>query len=117
MYRSMFAASTLWSSSFLVKPSGCAEVILSLDPSDNISLMSLLRKASAGALRNFKPKSGHSEDGFFARGAQEGKNGLIFGETPPPPGQKRKWESWEAPWYAMSRGKLHAVLACLRQCL
>lgn len=53
------------------------------------------------ALRNFKPKSGHSEGGFFAQGAQEGKNGLIFGETPPPPGQKRKWESWEAPWYSL----------------
>lgn len=24
--------------------------------------------------------------------------GYLFGETPPPPGQKRKLESWEAPW-------------------
>jgi len=62
------------------------------------STMSLLRKTSTGLLRNFKPRSGHSEGGFFAQGAQEGKNGLLFGETPPPPGQKRKWESWEAPW-------------------
>ncbi|KAL3138765.1 hypothetical protein ABBQ32_005610 [Trebouxia sp. C0010 RCD-2024] len=66
--------------------------------------MSLLRKASASTLRNFKPKSGHSEGGFFAQGAQEGKNGLLFGETPPPPGEKRKWESWEGPWYFMLGG-------------
>ena len=38
--------------------------------------------------------------GFWAEGAQpEGhRNGILFGETPPPPGQKRKWEDWEAPW-------------------
>ena len=27
----------------------------------------------------------------------------LFNETPPPPGQSRKWEDWEAPWYATSR--------------
>ena len=26
-------------------------------------------------------------------------NGRLFNETPPPPGQRRKWEDWEAPWY------------------
>ena len=60
--------------------------------------MSILRKVSTSALRNFKPRSGHSEGGYFDKGAQEGKNGILFGETPPPPGRKRKWESWEAPW-------------------
>ena len=61
--------------------------------------MSFLRKASTGALRNFRPKSASSEGSYFGEGARTDKNGLLFGETPPPPGQKRKWESWEAPWY------------------
>ena len=39
--------------------------------------------------------------GYFADGVQgEGHvNGRLFNETPPPPGQRRKWEDWEAPWY------------------
>ena len=40
--------------------------------------------------------------GYFAEGVQgEGHvNGRLFNETPPPLGQSRKWEDWEAPWYA-----------------
>ena len=40
--------------------------------------------------------------GYFAEGVQgEGHvNGRLFNETPPPKGQSRKWEDWEAPWYA-----------------
>lgn len=36
---------------------------------------------------------------WFAPGTQEGPNGVLFGETPLAPGQKRKWEDWEAPYY------------------
>ncbi|EFJ08627.1 hypothetical protein SELMODRAFT_59756, partial [Selaginella moellendorffii] len=25
--------------------------------------------------------------------------GRLFNETPPPPGQRRKWEDWEFPYY------------------
>mmetsp|Transcript_6857 Transcript_6857/g.12578 ORF Transcript_6857/g.12578 Transcript_6857/m.12578 type:complete len:149 (+) Transcript_6857:277-723(+) len=38
--------------------------------------------------------------GFWSEGTKAKPDGLLFGETPPPPGMKRKWESWEAPWYA-----------------
>ena len=38
--------------------------------------------------------------GFFSEGTQEKPDGILFGETPPPPGESRKWESWEAPWCA-----------------
>mmetsp|Transcript_12217 Transcript_12217/g.31676 ORF Transcript_12217/g.31676 Transcript_12217/m.31676 type:complete len:135 (-) Transcript_12217:442-846(-) len=38
--------------------------------------------------------------GFWSEGTQEKPTGLLFGETPPAPGQSRKWESWEAVWYA-----------------
>ena len=75
-------------------------------------IMSFLRKASTGALRNFRPKSGSSEGSFFGEGARTDKNGLLFGETPPPPGQKRKWESWEAPWYAKHILSLGPSLLC-----
>lgn len=44
---------------------------------------------------------------WFAPGTQEGPNGVLFGETPLAPGQKRKWEDWEAPYY------LTGVLATL----
>ena len=37
---------------------------------------------------------------YFADGVRGGHvNGRLFNETPPPPGQRRKWEDWEAPWY------------------
>lgn len=35
--------------------------------------------------------------GFWSQGKQEVLPGKLFGETPPPPGQSRKWESWELP--------------------
>ncbi len=38
--------------------------------------------------------------GFWSEGTQAKPTGLLFGETPPAPGQSRKWESWEGVWYA-----------------
>ena len=43
-------------------------------------------------------KGGTGGQSFWSEGTKK-PEGLIFGETPPPPGQTRKWESWEAPWY------------------
>lgn len=57
-----------------------------------------LARVGTSALRNLRPKAGgHKGPGFFSEGTNE-PTGYLFGETPPPPGQKRKWESWEAPW-------------------
>lgn len=79
--------------------------------------MSFLRKASTGVLRNFRPRAAQSEGKFFGEGARTDKNGLLFGETPTPPGQKRQWEDWEAPWYAwysmLQFPELHPVLQAL----
>ena len=36
-------------------------------------------------------------------------NGRLFNETPPPPGQSRKWEDWEAPWY-LAMGSAAVIL-------
>lgn len=60
-----------------------------------------LRRAGAQLLRNNIQRGGHGWPGgsFWAEGTQTGRNGYIFGETPPPPGQKRKWESWELIFY------------------
>jgi len=43
------------------------------------------------ALRSLRPRGGHGWPGgsFWSEGTQEGKNGLLFGET------HRKVESWE----------------------
>lgn len=64
-------------------------------------MAALLRRAGAQLLRNNIQRGGHSWPGgsFWAEGTQTGRNGYIFGETPPPPGQKRKWESWELIFY------------------
>lgn len=51
----------------------------------------------AGSLL-FKRRMGGASEPFFSEGKQTGVNGNLFNETPPPPGQSRKWESWEAPW-------------------
>lgn len=61
--------------------------------------MSGLRRLSLNALRNLKPRGGGWPGGFWSEGTQTGRNGYLFGESPPPPGQNRKWETWELPWY------------------
>lgn len=72
--------------------------------------MSLVRRLALSQLRNIKARgSGGTKGGFFAEGKNE-PGGLLFNETPPPPGQSRKWESWEGPWY-FSMGAAIAILA------
>jgi hypothetical protein len=63
--------------------------------------MSLLRRVGVNALRNLKPKAGHNSESFWSEGKQEKVPGYLFNETPLPPGQTRKWESWEIGWYTM----------------
>jgi hypothetical protein len=58
------------------------------------SRMGLVRRV----MQMQRVRGGHGGS-WFAPGTQEGPNGVLFGETPPPPGQKRKWEDWEAPYY------------------
>mmetsp|Transcript_31328 Transcript_31328/g.74453 ORF Transcript_31328/g.74453 Transcript_31328/m.74453 type:complete len:108 (-) Transcript_31328:303-626(-) len=53
----------------------------------------------ATAYRSVPSRGGGPQGGFFGEGTKSGPNGYLFGETPPPPGQSRKWESWEAPLY------------------
>lgn len=58
----------------------------------------MLGRAALQALRHLRPKGGHSPwpgGKFWSEGTQTGPNGYLFGETPPPPGHSRKWESWE----------------------
>lgn len=58
-----------------------------------------LRRLTTAALRNLRPRGGGWPGGFWSEGTQAGRNGYLFGETPPPPGATRKWETWELPWY------------------
>jgi len=62
-------------------------------------MASLMRRVSTQFLRSQKQRGGHGWPGgsFWSEGTQTGRNGYLFGETPPAPGQKRKWESWEFP--------------------
>uniref|UniRef100_A0A7S1X1N6 Complex I-ESSS n=1 Tax=Tetraselmis chuii TaxID=63592 RepID=A0A7S1X1N6_9CHLO len=61
-------------------------------------LRALLARGRSAAAPN--TRGGSPPGGFFGEGTKDATHGVLFGETPPPPGQKRKWESWEAPWYA-----------------
>lgn len=61
--------------------------------------MSLLGRLRPSVLRNFRPKAGdsHASEPFLSPGKNQ-PTGYLFNENPPPPGQKRKLESWELPW-------------------
>ena len=72
---------------------------------DFIAAMQRARIAVGGAVRRItqtqRVRGGHGGGGgWWAEGTQEGPNGVLFNETPPPPGQARKWEDWELPYYA-----------------
>lgn len=57
----------------------------------------LLRRLPLAARRCGKVRgSGGGGGNFFSEGKNE-PGGYLFGEVNPP-GQPRKWESWEAPW-------------------
>jgi hypothetical protein len=59
--------------------------------------MSFLRRATPSALRNLRPRADHAKESFFSSGKRD-PEGYLFNETPPPPGEKRRLESWELPW-------------------
>lgn len=60
--------------------------------------MSLPRATAAAAARLLRTRGGGGGSRpFFSAGTRD-STGRLFNETPPPPGQKRKWESWEAIW-------------------
>ena len=66
--------------------------------------MNFARRAVCTAVRGAQRTSVRSygagpPGGYFAEGTQTGRNGYLFGETPPAPGKRRVWEDWEAPWY------------------
>lgn len=58
---------------------------------------------------------GGSSEPYFSEGKQTGNNGYLFNESPPPPGESRKWESWEAPWCGGfgHRGRNACALNCM----
>lgn len=65
-------------------------------------MLGALRRAAASGLtrapRGTRAMGGGHPGGYFGEGTQTGRNGYLFGESPVPPGQTRKWESWEAIW-------------------
>ncbi|XP_077227464.1 uncharacterized protein LOC143860612 [Tasmannia lanceolata] len=42
---------------------------------------------------------GEGQSRWSSPGTQERPNGYPLNRTPPPPGQSRKWEDWELPYY------------------
>ena len=62
--------------------------------------MPLLRRAALAAARTLRSRGGGhdaSKPSFWSAGVRDSE-GRLFNESPPAPGTKRKWESWEAPW-------------------
>lgn len=66
------------------------------------------------AARHLPKRGGHGwPNGFWGEGTQSGRNGYLFGETPPPPGESRKWDSWELPTYlGLGTAGIISVLIC-----
>ena len=56
-----------------------------------------LARLSTALARATRARSGESRP-FWSAGTKPGAEGRLFGETPPPAGHGRKWESWEAVW-------------------
>ncbi len=63
--------------------------------------MTLLRRVSLFSLRNAQRRGGGGGGSFWSEGTKQ-PEGYLFNETPLPPGQKRRWESWEMPWYVLA---------------
>lgn len=65
-------------------------------------MLGALRRAASSQLPRVpaatRSMGGGLPGGYFGEGTQTGRNGYLFGEAPLPPGQSRKWESWEAIW-------------------
>eukprot|EP00892_Ulva_mutabilis_P011517 jgi/Ulvmu1/8738/UM047_0079.1 len=65
--------------------------------------MSVLRRSVQTCLSSTARTRGGGlpwKGGFWSEGSQKKVDGLLFNETPPPPGQSRRWESWEGPYWA-----------------
>lgn len=66
------------------------------------SLVPQLRRAGAQLIRNPRVRGGGGDypgGSFWSEGTQTGRNGFLFGELPPAPGQSRKLLWWEPWWY------------------
>lgn len=60
----------------------------------------MLRARLSSSLRTRGGGEGLSR--WSTPGHQEKPNGYLFNRTPPPPGESRKWEDWELPFYITS---------------
>mmetsp|Transcript_7405 Transcript_7405/g.27189 ORF Transcript_7405/g.27189 Transcript_7405/m.27189 type:complete len:106 (+) Transcript_7405:102-419(+) len=61
-------------------------------------LNALARRLPAARGCLSRPKRGGGSEPWWSEGTHKPR-GNLFGETPPPPGQTRSWEMWEAPYY------------------
>mmetsp|Transcript_4381 Transcript_4381/g.7691 ORF Transcript_4381/g.7691 Transcript_4381/m.7691 type:complete len:111 (-) Transcript_4381:1017-1349(-) len=70
----------------------------------NLSWMSRLMRGRPGTSSTKRlptrggPGGHHEEEVFNEPG------GKLFGEEPLKPGERRKWEDWELPWYVFCAG-------------
>lgn len=67
-------------------------------------LLARVRQSVLRTPSGVRRMGGGHPGGYWSEGTQTGRNGYLFGESPPPPGQSRKWESWEAIWCVPARG-------------
>ena len=69
-----------------------------LVPTPLLSMSGLLARAALAVGRTARARAGGGPAKSFWSAGVRDSEGRLFSETPPPPGQKRKWESWEAVW-------------------
>ena len=93
--------SPLATSAESARPEACRNCVYQHLRAAARSNMSFLPRLRPAALRNLRPRAGDSHNNSFWSEGKHEPSGYLFNETPPPPGQRRKWESWEAPWCAL----------------
>ncbi|CAI5465147.1 unnamed protein product [Closterium sp. Yama58-4] len=60
---------------------------------------STARSAAVSSVRRaLRPRGGGGGGSWWGPGHKDA-GGHLFGELPPPAGQARAWEDWEAPYY------------------
>ncbi|KAF9044782.1 hypothetical protein BDZ89DRAFT_1008255 [Hymenopellis radicata] len=59
----------------------------------------MLRSASSRLVRTGLPRIANARFASHGTPHYNEPSGNLFGETPPPPGQKRVKEEWETSWY------------------
>ncbi|GLJ21496.1 hypothetical protein SUGI_0397050 [Cryptomeria japonica] len=88
---------SIWSGAISKEEEGSAGQEVKLKMGAMGVCMGMVRARARSTVKMLR--GGGGAGGRWGPGDQERAPGYLFNRTPLPPGQKRKWEDWEAPYY------------------